>query len=246
MHKRIWLLTVLAILMFAAAANAQTTQINLTTGTDGLDVQFAGSSAGATVSFLGTCGAVSNCTTGLSSFVPVNSQGVPIGQYSGNFTMWMTGTNPTLSLTGANGASTFGVSTPVGTTVNFSFTMPSSGSVIGGTLVGTISFSALGNASGQTPSLNGTFTTTSVTAGSALATYWGSGTSSATVFTVNTDSLSTVAAIAGTGNSTKASPYSGDVAAPASPAPVPEPASIALFGSGLLALGGTIKRRYFR
>jgi hypothetical protein len=30
------------------------------------------------------------------------------------------------------------------------------------------------------------------------------------------------------------------------PSPVPEPASILMLGSGLLALGGTLKRRLFR
>ena len=156
MHKQIWLLTLLAILMVAGTANA-ITQITISGGDDG-SVQFAGTSAGATISLSGSCGA--NCTAGVGLF------GSTVGSYQMSFA-----NATTLSLTGAAGLSSYGVSAPLGTVVNFSFTVPNGSGVVGGTLVGTFSFNTLTGAGDQIPSLTGTFTVLSVTPGSTLAGY---------------------------------------------------------------------------
>jgi hypothetical protein len=226
MHKRIWLLTLLAVLLSAGTANA-ITQIVLGSGDNPNNVSFTGTAAGATVSFLGTCGSNANCTTGTAYF----------GATVGTFQMWITGSNPTINGT-TTGLSSYPVSMNGGM-VNFLFSMNGGAD----TLQGTLSFNTVGNAGGGTPSLNGTFTTVSTT-GTTLGNLWNSGTTSLAVFTLDMGTNPSVNSILGNTNaSTAGTPYSGDVPAPP---PVPEPASIALLGSGLLALGGTIKRRYFR
>jgi hypothetical protein len=231
MHKRIWLLMLLAILLVAGTANA-ITQITISGGDDG-SVQFTGTGAGATVSLLGSA----NCTSGIGLF------GSTVGSYQLSFAG-----ATTLSLTGGSGVSSYGVSAPLGTVVNFSFTIASGPGVVGGTLMGTFSFDTLTGAGNQIPSLTGTFTVGSVTPGSTLAGYWNPGDTSAAQFAIDLGKNSTVNTIAGNnGASTAGTPASGDVPVTQTPpSPVPEPASILMLGSGLLALGGTIKRRYFR
>lgn len=227
MHKRIWLLTLLGILAFAGPANA-ITQIVLGSGDNLNNVQFTGTSSGATLSFLGTCAGNANCTTGTAYF----------GANVGTFAMWITGSNPTLVGT-TTGLSSYPVSM-TGSTVNFLFSMNGGAD----TLQGTLSYVTIGNAGQRTPSLNGTFTTVSTT-GSTLGNLWHNGTTAAAVFTLDMGANATVNSIVGiTGAKTNGTPYSGDVPPPASP--VPEPTTIALLGSGLLALGGTLKRRFFR
>jgi hypothetical protein len=230
MHKRIWLLALLSILLFAGTANA-ITQIVLGGGDNLNNVQFAGTGSGATMSFLGSCGSNSNCTTGTAYF----------DANVGSFQMWVTGSNPTVVGTTLS-LSSYPVGM-TGSTVNFLFSMGSGATLQ--TLQGTLSYITLGNAGGQTPSLNGTFTTSAVTPGGTLASFWGMGTTSAAVFTLDMGANPSVNSIVGTANSTKGTPYSGDVPAPGV-STVPEPATIAMLGSGLLALGGTIKRRLFR
>jgi hypothetical protein len=198
---------------------------------------FTGSSpGGATVSFNSTsalCAGYTNCTSGSAIFAPAGG-----GPQLGNFTMWITGSNPTISTTlGPSGYQMSGQ-------VNFMFSTTS------GTLQGILSFSTLGGAGTSAPSFVGTFQTGTGANGptGVMQNYWGSGTTiNNATFVLNTNSNNTVeSVINGTNASTNGTPWSGDVPAPATPPPVPEPASIALLGSGLLALGGTIKRRYFK
>jgi hypothetical protein len=232
MHKRIWLLALFATLVVAGTANAQVTQIVLSNGLSGNNVVFSGTGSGATVSFVGTCGA--SCVQGTAIFEPAS--GTPI---IGSFQMSITGSNPTLAGT-TTGLSSYPVSM-TGSTINFLFSMNGGAD----TLQGTLSYVTIGNAEQQTPSLNGTFTTGSTT-GSTLGSLWNSGTTSAAVFTLNLGSNPKINSIVGiTGAQTNGGPYSGDVPAPAPP-PVPEPATIAMLGSGLLVIGGTLKRRFFK
>jgi hypothetical protein len=228
MHKRIWLLTLLATLMFAVAANAQITEISLGAGEVSNSVSITASGASATVSFTqttGLCSGYANCISGTALFSPAGGTA-----QLGNFMMtYATGANPTIS--------SMGVMTGV---VNFLFSMNSGID----TLQGTLTFSSLGNGTTAGPSFNATFTTGSTT-GSILGTYWGSGTTTNNAaLTIN---MQTNAPIVdpntGALNSTTGTPGSGQVYAPS---PVPEPASILMLGSGLLALGGTLKRRLFR
>ena len=232
MQKRIWLIILFATLVIAGTANAQVTQIVLGNGNNANDVVFTGTSTGATLSFLGSCGTTSNCVSGTAVFEPAGG-----GATVGSFAMWITGSNPTLTGT-TTGLSSYPVST-TGSTINFLFSMNGGAD----TLQGTLSYVTIGNAGQQTPSLNGTFTTGSTT-GSTLGGIWNSGTTTAAVFTLNMGTNPVVNTIVGqTGSKTAGTPYSGDVPAPP---PVPEPATIAMLGSGLLALGGTLKRHLLK
>jgi hypothetical protein len=185
-------------------------------------IQFTGTGSGANVAFLGTCGA-NACTTGTAG----------IGfSMPGSFEMDYNAATPLIisNTLGSNGYLMSGA-------VNFSFALTDGT----GSLTGTITFSAFSDGS-TTPSFRGSFTTTSVTG--SLTSLFGPGTLDGVVFTVQTNG-SAVDTIFGNNGQVLARPYSGNVPAPAAPPPVPEPASIALLGSGLLALGGTLKRRFF-
>jgi len=235
MQKRIWLTMLFATLVIAGTANAQVTQIVLGNGLSNNGVTFTGTGSGATIAFVGTCG--TSCITGYATFEP--AVGSPT---LGSFQMSITGGAPTLTGT-VTGQSSYNVSMN-SSTINFLFSMNQGTPSTTGTLSGTLSYVTIGNAQDLTPSFNGTFTTTSATG--ALASFWGAGTTTAAVFTLNTDSAGLVNSIVGqTGSSTTGAPYSGDVPAPAPP-PVPEPATIAMLGSGLLALGGTLKRHLMK
>jgi hypothetical protein len=147
---------------------------------------------------------------------------------------YLTGANPTISSSGVMTGQ-----------VNFMFATTSGGA---GTLQGVLTFSSLGNGNTQGPSFNGTFQTGSSTGtlGTPIL-YWGNGvTTNNAALTLNTNDA--IVNSNGTLASTTGTPGSGQVYAPAAPppSPTPEPASILMLGSGLLALGGTIKRRYFR
>ena len=88
MQKRIWLIMLFATLVIAGTANAQVTQIVLGNGNNANNVVFTGTSTGATISFLGTCGATSNCMSGTAVFEPAGG-----GATVGSFAMWITGSN---------------------------------------------------------------------------------------------------------------------------------------------------------
>jgi hypothetical protein len=231
MHKRIWLLMLLAILLVAGTANAGITEISLGGGdvTDSVLIVASGSSA--TVSFTqttGLCSGSANCISGYATFQPAGLQ-----PQQGTFIMtYLTGANPTISSSGVMTGQ-----------VNFVFATTSGGA---GTLQGVLTFSSLGNGNTQGPSFNGTFQTGSSTGtlGTPIL-YWGNGTTTNNAaLTLNTaGNPPIIDPITGALNTTTGTSGSGQVYAPS---PTPEPASILMLGSGLLALGGTIKRRYFR
>ena len=227
MHKWIWLTMLFATLVIAGTANAQVTQILLGNGLANNGVTFSGTGSGATIAFVGTCG--TSCIQGQATFDPAVGTEV-----FGSFQMWITGGTPTLTGT-TTGLSSYNVSMN-GSTINFLFSMNSGAD----TLQGTLSYVTIGNAGQNTPSFNGTFTAGS-TAGTTLGSIWNDGTTSAAVFTLNTGTNPILNTIVGKTGSSTGVPYSGDVPAPAPP-PVPEPTTIAMLGSGLLALGGTLKR----
>ncbi len=222
MHKRILLLTLFASLLLATSFVHAQTNILLGNGLAN-SIQFTGNGNGATVAFLGTCGA-SACTTG--------SAGVGFSN-PGTFTMTYDPSQPLIisNTLGSNGYLMSGA-------VNFSFALTDGT----GTLTGTITFTSFADGT-TTPSFRGSFTTTSVTG--SLTSLFGSGTLDGAVFTVQTNGNTVDSVFTNTGQVT-ARPYSGNVPAPSAPAPVPEPATIAMLGSGLLALGGTLKRRWFK
>jgi hypothetical protein len=236
MHKQIWLLMLLAILLIAGTASAQVTQVTISAGDAGSLVTITASGAGAAVVFSGStstfCGST-NCISGTALFNPAGNP-----PQLGTFAMWYAnGNNPVISLGGSGYT--------IGGQVNFFFST-TSGSP--GTLQGVLTFSSLGNPTTSGPSFAGTFSTGVNPATGTLLGYWGSGiTTNNAALTLNLDGhLPVVDPNTQALNSTTGVPGSGQVYAPQAPTPTPEPASILMLGSGLLALGGTIKRRYFR
>ncbi len=90
-----------------------------------------------------------------------------------------------------------------------------------------------------TPRFNGTYTVNAVTGGSTLANYFGVGDTNRFNFTVNLeDTGQTLSSLFGgiEGDSSSGPITNGSIR-------TPEPASIALFGSGLILLGRVLRRR---
>jgi len=235
MHKRIWLLISLATLLLATSFVHAQTNIVLGNYLNGFanSVQFTGNGAGANVALLGACTAGA-CTQGGG----VLQLGIDFSN-SGTFEMDYITAQPlviTNTLT-ANGYVMSG-------SVNFTFSLSPTAPLGAGSLSGTITFNYFGD-SPNTPSFRGSITMSSVTG--SLQSYFGIGTVNGVVFTVtNTTPNTSINSIFGSTTATlQTSPWSGNVPA-SNPPPVPEPASIAMLGSGLLLVGGTLKRRFFR
>jgi hypothetical protein len=172
------------------------------------------------LSFIGSCGA-SNCVQG----------DVYVGTHAGSYDFWITGNNPILTATAD--PSLFAVNMNGGT-INFSFDIGKS------TLTGTIVLTTLKDGS-DAPQFLGTLTVSNSTG--RFASLWSAGSVVPLDFTVSLPNGSPYVdqVVAGLSGNTSGSISSGEVLVT-----TPEPASIALIGSGLLAIGSVLKRRMKR
>jgi hypothetical protein len=203
---------------------------------------FTGGGTSTTMSFGGgTCaGGIANCTSG-SGLLDLGINNPPGGPPTGTFTLSFNST-PTL---GAQQTLLPGVSYysgMAGATMNFTFNVGSD------YLNGTITLKYL-TVDGNQATLNATFlptgASTNCTGANCLATLWNLANPTATnmLIDLTTDGTSIDNAY-NNGTSVQVSNMSGHIYPPVGPPPpVPEPASIAMIGSGLLALGGVIRRR---
>lgn len=204
---------VLVSLSLTALGLAQT-QITIGNSTSGT-VTFAGQGT-TTVSFVGSCASSSrNCVSGYAY----------LGSNAGTYNMWITGSNPTLSATGS--PDVFAVNMNGGT-LHFSFSLGSS------TFAGTITLTTLKDGT-LAPQFLGSLSVTSATG--LFAGIYAPGQTIPFDMTISLPKGPTVGQVNAAGGSTSGSVSSGEII------PAPEPGTIALLGSGLLAVGGFLKRR---
>jgi hypothetical protein len=207
------------VILLAVSASAQT-QITIGASTGGA-VDFTSAGAGsANLSFVGSCG-YSNCVQGNAY----------AGASAGSYNLWITGNNPILTATAD--PNLFAVNMNGGT-INFSF------NIGGNTLAGTVVLTTLKDGS-DAPQFLGTLKVSSATG--SFASLWSNGSIVPLDMTVSLPNGSPFVdqVVAGTRWGTSGSVSSGEVLVT-----TPEPASIALIGSGLLAIGSVLKRRLRR
>jgi hypothetical protein len=196
-----------------AACAVAQTQITIGAGTGG-SIEFSG--AGQTqLSLIGSC-SQTNCIQGDAY----------LGSNVGTYTMWISGNNPIVSATGT--PNVFAVNMNGGT-MNFNFLSGSSA------INGTIQLTSV--ASTSAPQFIGTLTVSG--SSGIFAALWKAGNVVPLDFTVSLPPGSSLVSqvVNGQAGSTFGSISSGEILA------APEPATIALIGSGLLAIGGVLKRR---
>jgi hypothetical protein len=225
-HKRILLITLFASALLATSFVHAQTDILLGNGTNG-SVQFTGNGAGANVTLLGTCGA-NSCVQG--------SAGIGFSN-PGSFEMDLAQPLVITNVLGSSGGYNMSGA------VTFTFVLASGAPLGAGSLTGTIYFTSFADGS-YTQSFNGYITTTSVTG--SLQSLFGLGTANGVFFAVSNTSGTPVESIFGNdglADTIVERPGYGGVPGPS---PVPEPPMIAMLGSGLLALAGTLKCRLFK
>jgi hypothetical protein len=202
-----------SLLVLVAACAVAQTQITIGAGTGG-SIEFSG--AGQTqLSLIGSC-SQTNCIQGDAY----------LGSNVGTYTMWISGNNPIVSATGT--PNVFAVNMNGGT-MNFNFLSGSSA------INGTIQLTSV--ASTSAPQFIGTLTVSG--SSGIFAALWKAGNVVPLDFTVSLPPGSSLVSqvVNGQAGSTFGSISSGEILA------APEPATIALIGSGLLAIGGVLKRR---
>jgi hypothetical protein len=207
------------ILILGASSSRAQTQISLGASNQVVTFTSSGGPGSAINAVFSPCGSP---PCGAGNF----QQGVV--QTSGNYTFTESG--GTITMTSINGGATFDVQMN-GATLAFSWT---SGSNF---LTGNLT---LTSASDNTPSPRfvGTLLVTGVSAG-LYSTFWPAGDTVNMDFTLTLGSNPTLENVFNhtTATSTSGSYSSGQVL------PAPEPISVALFGSGLIMVGGILRRR---
>jgi PEP-CTERM motif len=225
MRKWLIVLAVFTIaLMFGSKNASAQTEIQIGPILSNTAINFNGAGGSATMTF-GACG-VGACTiSNLDIFiVGASIQGSAVGTLS-------TTSTATYGLTSLNGL-TWTVAT--GPTMAFSFSPGGAA----GSITGTVVWNQVISNGGAT--LLGTFTVTG--ASGTLASTFNAGPYPID-FTAEYSSSSLSAIFNGTSTSAVAS--LSETGAISAPAPTPEPSSILLFGTGLLGLGGILRRRLF-
>jgi hypothetical protein len=184
------------------------------------NVQFANNGGTTRMSFTATCGVNPDCISGFGL----------LGSDVGTYQIWITGVNPKLDP--PNAFDIYPVDM-TGSTINFSFTL-----FMGlGNLTGTINAQTITGGS-IAPELIGTFTTTS--SSGAFVPDWVAGLTTDTDFTVSLahQTMLLDQVFVTPGSSTSGPLSSGEILPQ-----VPEPSTLGLLGSGLLAMAGVLKRR---
>jgi len=220
-HVVRFFLALASLLFLLPVAAAAQSQVIIGLGTGGT-VEFTNvvGTETATMSFLGSCGATANCISGEAY----------IGAEAGKYDMWITGNNPLITTTAS--PDVFAVNMNGGT-MNFSFSIGSD------SLAGTIQLTTLKDGTAN-PQVIGTLTVSSATG--LFAALWKAGNVvplDMTIYLGNNPFVGGVVT-SGNGSSTSGVISSGEIVS------APEPTSIALIGSGLLAIGTVLKRRLRR
>jgi hypothetical protein len=206
-------LLALLVLSMGTLAVAQT-QITIGNSTSGA-ITFSGAGT-STIAFVGSCG-FANCVSGYAY----------LGSSAGTYNMWITGNNPTFTAT--SDANLFAVNMNGGT-LHFSFSLGSS------SFAGTITLTTLKDGT-LAPQFLGSLNVTSATG--VFAGVYAPGQTLPFDMTIALPSGSALVdqVNAGLAASTSGSVSSGEII------PAPEPGTIALLGTGLLAVGGFLKRK---
>jgi len=212
---------VISAMIFLSAGAAAQTDIIIGQGTSGSMSFLMVSSSETIMSLSGSCSQGNACIQGDAY----------LGSNAGTYSMWTTGNSPILTLTST--PNVFAVNMNGGA-MNFSF------GNVSGSFTGLMQLTTLTNTS--SPQFIGNITVTGATG--IFAALWRAGSVVPLDFTISmvpgNVPIGSGSPSTGTNTVTSATLSSGEIL-PSSPAP--EPASIALIGSGLLALGGVLKRR---
>jgi PEP-CTERM motif len=225
MRKWLIVLAVFTIVLIFGSKNASAqTEITIGPIAGTTDINFTGAGGAATMTF-GACGGGACTISNLDNFIVGLSN---LGSGVGTFT---TTSTASYGLTSVNGL-TWTVAT--GPAMAFSFSPGGAA----GSITGTVVWNQVISNGGAT--LLGTFT---VTGGSGTLASTFNGGPYPIDFAAEYSSSSLSAIFNGTSTSAVAS--LSETGAISAPAPTPEPSSILLFGTGLLGLGGILRRRLF-
>ncbi len=183
-------------------------------------VNFTNTGGTTSMSLTSSCGGHSQCVSGLGLFT----------SDLGNYQIWVSGGPETLAVPDPPGD--FPIVTN-GATVNFSFTL--AGGL--GQLTGTLDLEDIVGGTTSAPQMIGTFTTSTVSG--AFTSSFVVGATSDADFTINLFNAPTVSDVYnGLEPMTQGEISSGEILPQ-----VPEPSTLGLLGSGLLAAAGVLKRR---